>query len=71
VKRPMRPDSRQETERMVAKRVIDCASALRAACQPDVGALQALRLAVLFVREVERRRLLETMREEDRHRFSA
>jgi hypothetical protein len=37
---------RQRVETEVCRRVCDCASALRAECWPDLGGLQAIKIAV-------------------------
>jgi hypothetical protein len=57
---------RQRVETEVCKRVCDCASALRAECWPNLGALEAVRIAVKFVLVLERIKELRRAIEEAR-----
>jgi hypothetical protein len=51
-------ETRKEFETELCKRVCDFAGVIRAASWPNVGALQALRISVAFIRLIEQNRLL-------------
>ena len=56
----------QRAETAICKRVCDCASALRAACWPHLGALDAVEIAVKFILVLERIKELRRAIEEAR-----